>query len=143
MLLKHNFLGKRLSTMFTTERLLTCVKHIMCLSIPALVAEVYPHSIQILIDGSLYLVDCPCINSMCCHGRFLSRPLITPATLRPLAFMYSENMSLQISLSFPLEWTLVAPGQELNHVMHKTSVRLQTTLLCKSFLASISLKSFS
>ena len=69
-----------------------------------------------------------------CHGRFLSRPLITLSTLRPLAFMYPENMSLKISPSFPLGWTLVATGQELNHVMHKTRVRPQTALPCKSSL---------
>jgi hypothetical protein len=46
-------------------------------------------------------------------------------------------MSSKISSSFPLEWTLVALGQKLNHVMHKTSVRLQMTLLCKSSLALI------
>ena len=50
---------------FTTERLLTCLKHVMCLSSRATVAEVYPHSIQILKDSSLYLVNCPCIHSMC------------------------------------------------------------------------------
>ena len=29
-----------------------------------------------------------------CHGQFLSRPLFTQATLRPLAFMYPDNMFL-------------------------------------------------
>ena len=53
------------TAMFTTERLLTCVKHLMYLSSRATLAEVYPHSIQILKDSSLYLVNCPCINSMC------------------------------------------------------------------------------
>ena len=51
-----------------------------------------------------------------CHGQFLRRPIITQFALKPLAFMYPENMSLKISLSFPLEWTLVAQGQKLNHI---------------------------
>ena len=57
--------------------------------------------------------------------------------------MYPENMSLEIVLSFPLDWTLVAPGKELYLVMLKTSVRPQTTLLCKSSLALITLKIYS
>ena len=56
--------------MFTTERLLTCVKHVMCLSSPATVAEVYPHSIQLVKDSSLYLVksfllECKCKCNDC------------------------------------------------------------------------------
>ena len=125
--------------MFTTERLHTYVKHIMCLSSLSLVALNTNSDRLFFIFSWLPMYK----FYVFCHGRFLNRPLITQVTLRPLALMYLENMSLKISSGFPLEWTLVATGQELNHVMHKTRVRPQTTFLCKSSLAKITVKSYS
>jgi hypothetical protein len=55
-----------------------------------------------LIAPSMYYLN------VLCQGGFLSGAVITTIALKPLTFMYPENMPLRISISFSFQFTWVA-----------------------------------